>query len=721
MMDDHQAHQSVREAVERTQQYFLRTQRDDGCWWGELESNPTIEAEYIMLTRFLGSDEGDRIPRVAADIRRRQQPDGSWRMYFGAPGDLSTTIECYFALKLAGDPPDAPHMAQARAFIIEQGGIPKSRVFTKIWLALFGQWDWRATPSMPPEIMLLPKWAPFNIYRFSSWARATIVPMTIVLTLKPTRPPPAGAGIEELRRDGPEALAVSRFKPNPLSVQGGFLLMDRALRLWRGLRLVPGRRRALRAAVDWIVTHQEGDGSWGGIQPPWVYSLIALSALGHPLDHPVLAKGLQGFRNEWSLPSPDGAALRVQACLSPAWDTALAMRGLMDSGVSPDHPAIQRAAEWLVGKEVRYAGDWAIKRPHLEPSGWAFGFDNVNYPDIDDSSVIVANLALTNLKDRASDSAKEATIDRAVDWLTGMQSSNGGWAAFDYNNDSRSVTKIPFADFGEVLDPPSADITAHMLEMYGILGYSRWHPAVRRGLHYLWQQQEPDGSWFGRWGVNYLYGTGAALPALEAIGVDMTQPAVRKAVQWLVETQNPDGGWGETCESYVDPTLSGQGDSTASQTAWALIALIAAGEAVGEPVTRGIEFLVATQQADGTWDEPQFTGTGFPGYGHGDRPTKKGAPADSLQGAEMGAAFMINYHLYRNYFPLWALGRYLSAVAPRAAQAVPLGRTETETDKSPNAIQEVIDLPTGPSRRARRQQPPMGSHRAVHRPTAPPP
>ncbi len=660
-MDDQPAPERVREAVGRTQQYFLRTQRDDGCWWGELESNPTIEAEYIMLTRFLGSDEGDRIGRVAADIRRRQQCDGSWRMYFGAPGDLSTTIECYFALKLAGDLPDAPHMAKARAFIIERGGITRARVFTKIWLALFGQWDWKATPSMPPEVMLLPKWAPFNIYRFASWARATIVPMTVILTLKPTRPPGPGAELDELRTPGSGSRTVTRFKPNPLSVQGGFLLMDRALRFWAGLRVVPGRKRALRAAADWIVSHQECDGSWGGIQPPWVYSLIALNVLGHRIDDPVLAKGLDGFRNEWSLPSHDGGALRVQACLSPAWDTALAMRGLLDSGMSPGHPSIQRAAEWLLRKEVRARGDWAVRRPQLEPSGWAFGFDNVNYPDVDDSSVIVTNLALTNLTDRASDAAKEATIKRAVDWLTGMQSSNGGWAAFDYNNHNRSLTKIPFADFGEVLDPPSADITAHMLEMYGVLGYSKWHPAVSRGLRYLWQQQEPDGAWFGRWGVNYLYGTGAVLPALEAFGVDMGQPAVRSAVQWLADHQNPDGGWGETCASYVDPTLRGRGDSTPSQTSWALIALIAAGETAGEPVARGIEFLLETQQPDGTWDEPQFTGCGFPGYGHGDRPDNDKPAADSLQGAEMGAAFMINYHLYRNYFPLWALGRYLQA------------------------------------------------------------
>ena len=649
----------LREALERTQAYFFRTQHEDGYWWGELESNPTMEAEYIMLTHFMGADEGDRIPRVAEDIRRRQSADGSWCMYYGAPGDLSTSIECYFALKLAGDPADAPHMERARAFILAQGGVPRARVFTKIWLALFGQWDWKGTPSMPPDMMLLPKWAPFNIYRFASWARATIVPMTIILTLHPTRPPHESAWVMELYPEGPVTFTLSRWKANPFSLKGGFLLLDKALRIYCNLPFVPRRERALRAAVDWIVRHQEADGSWGGIQPPWVYSLIALSTLGYPLDDPVIVKGLEGFRQHWSLPSEDGEALRVQACLSPVWDTCLAMRGLLDSGVPPDHPNIQRATEWLIGEEIRVKGDWAVYRPHLEPSGWAFEFDNVHYPDIDDSAIIVTDLALARMNDDGAEQARKAAIDRATAWLTGMQSSSGGWAAFDWNNESRELAEIPFADFGELLDPPSVDATAHVLEMYGVLGYGTDHPPVLRGLAYIWEQQEHDGAWFGRWGVNYVYGTGAVLPALKALGVDMTQPRVRRAVEWLLAHQNLDGGWGETCISYPDPTLRGQGESTPSQTSWALIALIAAGEAGHESVRRGVEFLLQRQQDDGTWDEPQFTGCGFPGYGPGDRPGKY-EPLDgpNSQGPELSAAFMINYHLYRNYFPLWALGRY---------------------------------------------------------------
>ena len=653
----------LHEAINRTQRYFFRTQHDDGYWWGELESNPTMEAEYIMLTRFLGSDEGDRIPRIAEDIRRRQSDDGSWRMYYGAPGDLSTSIECYFALKLAGDSPDAPHMARARAFILAHGGLPKARVFTKIWLALFGQWDWKGTPAMPPDMLLLPKWAPFNIYRFASWARATIVPMTIILTRHPTRYLDEKEWVTELYPDGSVNFTLSRWKARPFSLRGGFLVLDRAIRIYRRLPFVPGREKALKAAVDWIVGHQEADGSWGGIQPPWVYSLIALSAVGFALDHPVIEKGLAGFRDKWSIPSEGGDGLRVQACLSPVWDTCLAMRGLLDSGVSPDHPSLRRAAAWLLEKEIRVKGDWAVYRPHLEPSGWAFEFDNLHYPDIDDSAIIVADLASTRMGDEAGERARRAAIERAVNWLTGMQCSNGGWAAFDWNNNSRQLANIPFADFGELLDPPSVDVTAHVLEMYGKLGYSTDHRAVRRGLAYLWEQQEHDGPWFGRWGVNYIYGTAAVLPALEALGVDMAQPRVRRAVEWLLAHQNPDGGWGETCASYVDPTLRGQGESSPSQTSWALIALLAAGEAQHPSVQRGVEFLLERQRDDGTWDEPQFTGCGFPGYGPGDRPENYEAlNGSNAQGPELGAAFMINYHLYRNYFPLWALGRYARAI-----------------------------------------------------------
>jgi squalene-hopene/tetraprenyl-beta-curcumene cyclase len=647
-------------AMERVVGRFRRTQAPEGYWWGELESNPTMEAEYVLLTRFLGSDEGERIGRVAEDIRRRQSPDGSWRMYHGGPGDVSTTIECYFALKLAGDGADAPHMARARAFVRERGGPARARIFTKVWLALFGQWDWEGTPVMPPELILLPERAPFSIYRFASWARATIVPLLVVLAQRPTRPVPPALGIGELYPPGPVDMALPRRSRARVSVEGAFMVGDRALRVLERSPVKPLRRLALRRIERWLVDHQEADGSWGGIQPPWVYALIALNVLGRPLNDPVMAAGLAGFRARWSLPSEDGAALRVQACLSPVWDTALALLGLLDAGVPGDDPMVRAAARWLVREEIRVPGDWAVWAPGVEPSGWAFEFDNDLYPDIDDTSIVVMALDAVRFDTPTDEAARLGAINRAVSWLEGLQSRNGGWAAFDRDNTTGYLAKIPFADFGEVLDPPSADVTAHVLEMYGRLGYTAAHPPVRRGLDYLYAQQEADGAWFGRWGVNYVYGVGAVLPALAALGEDMAAPRVRRAVDWLLTHQNADGGWGETCASYVDPTLRGRGESTASQTAWALVGLLAAGEREHSAVGRGITYLSRTQRVDGGWDEDAFTGCGFPGYGTGDQPAHYKTAGDATwQGYELGAGFMINYHLYRDYFPLWALGRYL--------------------------------------------------------------
>ena len=654
-----EAHQDPAAALERVVGRFRRTQAPEGYWWGELESNPTMEAEYLLLTRFLGSPEGERIARVAEDIRRRQGPDGSWRMYHGGPGDLSTTIECYFALKLVGESPDAPHMARARAFVLERGGPARARIFTKIWLALFGQWDWEGTPVMPPELILLPERAPFSIYRFASWARATIVPLLVVLALRPTRPVPPEQGIGELHPPGPVDTTLPRRSHSVLSIEGAFMAADRALRVLERSPLKPLRGRALRRIERWLVTHQEADGSWGGIQPPWVYALIALSVLGRPLDDPVMAAGLAGFRGRWSLPSQDGAALRVQACLSPVWDTALALLGLLDAGVPGDDPMVRQAARWLLREEIRVKGDWAVWAPGVEPSGWAFEFDNDLYPDIDDTSIVVMALDAVRFDAPEDEAARRGAVNRAVAWLEGLQSANGGWAAFDRDNTTGYLAKIPFADFGEVLDPPSADVTAHVLEMYGRLGYTAAHPPVRRGLDYLYAQQEADGAWFGRWGVNYVYGVGAVLPALAALGEDMSAPRVRRAVDWLLAHQNEDGGWGETCASYVDPTLRGRGESTASQTAWALVGLLAAGERAHVGVDRGVAYLARTQRVDGGWDEDAFTGCGFPGYGTGDQPARYKAAGDATwQGLELGAGFMINYHLYRDYFPLWALGRH---------------------------------------------------------------
>ena len=654
----------VEEALSSVQDYFLRTQDAHGYWWGELESNPTMEAEHLLLVSFLGTDEGERIALVANDIRRRQREDGSWGMYYGAPGDLSTSVECYFALKLAGDRPEEPHMERAREFILSKGGVPEARIFTKIWLALFGQWPWEGTPVMPPEMILIPSWAPFNIYRWSSWARATVVPLTVVLSQQPVKEIPPEQAIHELYLEGDEErLALPRRSDSWLSLESMFWLADKGMRLYERLPWKPLRRHALRRIEKWVVERQEEDGSWGGIQPPWVYSLIALNVLGVPMGNPVMERGLEGFRREWSLPSDDGGSLRVQACLSPMWDTCLAGLGLLDGGLPADHPAIQKAYRWMLEREIRDAGDWAISVPGIEPSGWPFEFANRNYPDIDDSSIVLMGLGLIQFEDEETDRARRQVMARAIRWLEAMQSSNGGWAAFDKDNDSKLLARLPFSDFGEVLDPPSIDVTAHVVEMYGRLGYTAAYQPVRRGLDFIKEQQEEDGCWFGRWGVNYVYGTGAVLPALQAIGEDMGQPYVRKAVEWLVAHQNADGGWGETCASYVDASLRGQGESTASQTAWALIALLAAGEDAHPSTQRGLDYLCTTQLADGTWDEPYFTGCGFPGYGIGDQPEEMRDAGDpNWQGDELGAAFMIKYHLYRNYFPLWALGRYMNGM-----------------------------------------------------------
>lgn len=648
----------VAQAVRCTQDYFLRTQDAAGWWWGELASNPTMEAEYLLLTHFLGAGDKERWRKIANYLLSQQRPDGGWGQYYDAPsGDVSTSVECYFALKLAGIPASSAPMRRARDFILSKGGVPATRVFTKIWLALFGQWDWQAVPMLPPEIIFLPPWSPINIYEFSSWARATIVALSIVLARRPVCPIPPEASVDELYPLPREQMRWGIPPPKRLlSWKGFFWLADGVLRRYERLPWKPLRQQALRRAEAWVLAHQEADGSWGGIQPPWVYSLLALKVLGYPLHHPVMVAGLRGFEG---FAIEEGDTWRVQACVSPVWDTCLAMIALQDSGLPPDHPALQRAARWLLSQEIRIPGDWAVKVKGVEPSGWAFEFENDLYPDTDDTAEVLIALLRTRLPSE-EEAAKEAALQRGVRWLLAMQSQNGGWGAFDKDNTREVLAHIPFADFGETLDPPSEDVTAHVVELLGRWGYPRTHPAVARALAYLKAQQEFDGAWFGRWGVNAIYGVGAVLPALEAIGEDMTQPAVRRAVAWLLAHQNPDGGWGETCASYADFSLRGKGPSTASQTAWALLALMAAGLWEDPAVARGLEYLVRTQRPDGTWDEPYYTGTGFPGYGIGRRLTRPPRPGEpGYQGTELPYAFMINYHLYRNYWPLMALGRWL--------------------------------------------------------------
>jgi len=692
-------------ALQRACERLLSLQDGAGWWQGELQTNVTMDAEDMLLREFLGVRLSDETERSAAWIRSQQREDGTWANFNDGPGELSTTIEAYWALRLAGDPVQAEHMRRAAAFVRAQGGIERARVFTHVWLALFGLWSWEEVPALPPEIVLLGRRVPLNVYDFACWARQTIVALSVVKAHRPVRPlgfglaeltTASGGGVPDQRSRGS---SIGGVRPSPRRAVGrhGRLLagLDRVLRAYERRPIVgPLRRLALGRAERWIVRRQEPDGSWGGIQPPWVYSLIALHLCGYSLEHPVMRRGLEGLNrfmiededDARAIGAPPGRSRRLEACQSPVWDTALAMIALTDAGVAPDDPAMLCAAGWLLGEEVAQSGDWAVARPGLAPGGWAFEFANLNYPDVDDTAEVV--LALGRVANAASATANggspagdgasatanggstaagagsvasgggspdaglrpriEAAIGRAQRWVRGMQSSGGGWGAFDADNTRSLVRELPFLDFGEVIDEPSADVTAHAVEMLAALDLLDT-PAARKGVRWLIEAQKPDGSWFGRWGVNHIYGTGAAVPALIAAGVAPAEECIRRAVDWLARHQNEDGGWGEDPRSYDDPAWIGRGESTASQTAWALLALHAAGRSeIGRldslALWRGVDWLVRTQRADGSWDEPQYTGTGFP------------------------SDYYINYHLYRLVFPITALGRCLRSVAAPAAR-----------------------------------------------------
>jgi squalene-hopene/tetraprenyl-beta-curcumene cyclase len=682
--------QTVSEAqvtLERARARLLSLQDKAGWWRGELQTNVTMDAEDMLLREFLGIRDVEETERSATWIRSQQRADGTWTNFHGGPGDLSTTIEAYWALRLAGDTPEAEHMRAAAEFVREQGGLERARVFTHVWLALFGLWSWDQVPALPPEIVLLPPWVALNIYDFACWARQTIVALSLVMAHRPRHELPFA--LEELH--GPKPWRAAK----PRSARGRWLTrLDRLLRAYerRPPRLL--RRLAMARAERWIVRRQEADGSWGGIQPPWVYSLIALRLNGYALEHPLMRRGIEGLDRfmveqpdeEGRGPLPVGESIapagsrRLEACQSPVWDTALSMVALSDAGLAAEHPALVLAGEWLLEEEVRVPGDWRVRRPNLRPGGWAFEFANDSYPDVDDTAEVVLALlrladaprargghrpfrsidspvaeppaasapvgpppsaaAATALLNGASPAASEkrmqAAIERAVGWTRGMQSREGAWGAFDADNTRSLVRELPFLDFGEVIDEPSADVTAHAVEMLAALGRAG-DPETVAAVRWLIEQQEPGGSWFGRWGVNHLYGTGAVVPALVAAGVAASESCIRRAVAWLEQHQNGDGGWGEDPRSYDHPEWAGRGESTASQTAWALLALHAAGER-SEALAKGVQWLVETQREDGGWDEPQYTGTGFP------------------------CDYYINYHLYRLVFPLMAIGRCLSAV-----------------------------------------------------------
>ncbi len=619
-------HGDLLQAIARSQARYLREQHSEGYWWYELESNVTITAEYLMLFRFLGISDPDKERRMARYILDHQREDGTWAIYFDGPPEVSSSVEAYFALKLAGHSPDDPSMLKAQEAILEMGGVEATRIFTRIFLALFGQYPWGRLPSLPVEIILLPGWFPFSVYDFSSWARGTLIPLAILLDHQPVVELPASLGVKELWASRGRVRAL---RHKPFSQAWFFKQLDACLKRLEGLPVRPFREKAIRRIETWILEHQEPSGDWAGIQPPMVNAILALSTLGYPLDHSAIRLGLKALE-DFTL--ADERQLHLQSCISPVWDTPLTCIALMDSGMPKDHPALAKAAQWLLDQQIFVGGDWAVKNPGPEPGGWAFEFHNNWYPDVDDSAVVL--MALKRLWMNGSPEEDER-IQKGIRWTLGMRSRNGGWGAFDVDNDKAFLNKIPWADLEANLDPPTADLTGRVLELMGHFGYGREQAVARGSIRFLKRVQAPDGCWWGRWGVNYIYGTWSVLLGLSAIGEDLSQPYIRKAVRWLKDHQNWDGGWGETCESYRRPELRGTGPSTASQTAWALMGLMAAGEYESPEVARGIQYLLAHQEEDGSWKEDYFTGTGFPKY------------------------FMIRYHNYRNCFPLMALGRYL--------------------------------------------------------------
>jgi squalene-hopene/tetraprenyl-beta-curcumene cyclase len=616
------------EAIARAQARLLGLQHPDGYWHAPLEANVGMDAQYIIFNRFMGRRPQETEHRLVGRIQAVQSADGSWPLYHGGPGHISTTIEAYFAMKLAGVPVDDPALTRAREFIRAHGGLERAGVFTRTFLAYFGQFPWWGLPTMPVELVLLPPWFPLNIYAMSSWARETVVPLTVLMAKQPSVAIPAACGVEELWLAPPTRQSIG-FPPSPqwFSVRNAFLVLDWVLQRLGRSPWKPWRARAMRKAAQWILDRQDRNGGWGGIQPPMLNCVMALRALGYPDDHPAVANGVQAIED--FLIEHDGQ-LFFQPCVSPTWDTALTCKALLDSGLSGTHPALVRAAEWLIANQIFVPGDWSVRNPQLEPGGWAFEFANDWYPDTDDSAVILMALQRIEVPDRL---ALRRALAHGTNWTLGMQSRNGGWGAFDTDNTAEFLNRIPFADMEAMIDPPTEDLTGRLMELMGNLGFDLGYGRARRARAFLLRTQRPDGSWWGRWGSNFIYGTWSVLVGLRAIGETPDVPHVRRAVEWLRAHQNADGGWGETLGSYDDETLAGCGVSTPSQTAWALLGLLAGADDVGDAVVRGVEHLLATQRPDGGWDEDEFTGTGFPRH------------------------FYLRYWMYRDYFPLMALGQ----------------------------------------------------------------
>jgi squalene-hopene/tetraprenyl-beta-curcumene cyclase len=612
---------------------LLDYRQPDGHWVFELEADSTIPAEYVLLRHYLAEPVDAALEaKIANYLRRVQGAHGGWPLVHDGAFDMSASVKSYFALKMIGDSVDAPHMVRAREAIRSRGGAINSNVFTRYMLAMFGVLTWRSVPVLPVEIMLLPMWSPFHLNKISYWARTTIVPLLVLAALKPRAKNPSGVGIDELFLQDPRSIGMTARAPH--QSRGWFALfstLDRVLRVIEPL--FPGklRARAIDSAVAFVEERLNGEDGLGAIYPPMANTVMMYEALGKPADYPPRAVTRRGLDRLLVIGEQEAYC---QPCVSPVWDTSLACHALLEAGGEGLAPAKQ-GLDWLLPKQVLdLKGDWAVKRPAVRPGGWAFQYNNAYYPDLDDTAVVV--MAMDRAR-RASQSGEyDSAIARGREWIEGMQSSDGGWAAFDVDNLEYYLNNIPFSDHGALLDPPTEDVTARCLSMLAQLGETaRGSKTVANGISYLRRTQLAEGSWYGRWGLNYIYGTWSVLCALNAAGVPHQDPTIRKAVNWVLSIQNEDGGWGEDAISYRLDYKGFEGaPSTASQTAWALLALMAGGEVEHPAVARGVEYLIATQTRKGLWDEQRYTATGFP------------------------RVFYLRYHGYAKFFPLWALARY---------------------------------------------------------------